>query len=95
MVANVLRISDVKARTGQSRSTIYHRIAEGTFPKQIPLGGPRSVGWLESEVVAWIDSCVAQRDAKASNNDTVDQPLGNSSQSARGMSRGRSAGGRP
>ena len=38
----LLRLPQVKASTGLSKSSIYARIAEGTFPKQIPLG-PRLV----------------------------------------------------
>jgi prophage regulatory protein len=42
-----------------ARSSIYQRLAEGTFPRQIHLG-PRSVGWLEHEVNAWIAERVAE-----------------------------------
>ena len=45
----LLRLPQVKAFTGLSKSTIYARIAEGTFPKQIPLG-PRLVVWVESDI---------------------------------------------
>ncbi|MCB1943977.1 MAG: AlpA family transcriptional regulator, partial [Candidatus Accumulibacter sp.] len=48
----------VKARTGLSRSTIYLRIADGSFPRPVSLG-PRAVGWLESEVDDWLASRVA------------------------------------
>ena len=51
----ILRLPDVKARTGLSRSTIYAKVKEGSFPKYISLG-IRSVGWLESEIEAWIKS---------------------------------------
>ena len=54
------RLPQVKARTGLSRSEIYRRIAAGTFPSQITLG-PKSVAWVEAEVLAWCDSLVAQR----------------------------------
>ena len=54
----VLRRRTVEARTGLSRSTIYLRMAQGTFPKSIPLG-PRAIGWLESEVEAWLQAQVA------------------------------------
>jgi len=40
--SKLLRLPQVKAATGLSKSSIYARIAEGTFPKQIPLG-PRLV----------------------------------------------------
>jgi prophage regulatory protein len=49
----ILRLADVKARTGLSRSTIYLNISNGTFPRHISLG-TRCVGWLESEIDAWI-----------------------------------------
>jgi prophage regulatory protein len=49
----LIRLPAVKATTGLSKSTIYSRIAEGTFPKQIPIG-PRLVGWVESEIQNWI-----------------------------------------
>jgi prophage regulatory protein len=49
----ILRLKNVKNRTGLSRSTIYERIKAGTFPVQVMLG-PRSVGWLESDINAWI-----------------------------------------
>jgi len=48
-----LRLPQVKSTTGLSKSTIYARIAEGTFPKQIPLG-PRLVVWVESDIQNWI-----------------------------------------
>jgi prophage regulatory protein len=49
----LLRLPQVKASTGLSKSTIYTRIADGTFPKQIPLG-PRLVVWVESDIQNWI-----------------------------------------
>ncbi len=49
----LLRLPQVKQSTGLSKSTIYARIAEGTFPKQIPLG-PRLVVWMESDIQNWI-----------------------------------------
>lgn len=54
----ILRLPSVKARTGLSRSTIYLRIAEGTFPKQLNLGA-RAIGWLEGDIDAWIEGLVS------------------------------------
>jgi len=48
-----IRLPDVIDATGLSKSTIYVRIAEGTFPKQIPIG-PRLVVWVESDIQNWI-----------------------------------------
>ena len=53
MHPNLIRRPEVKQRTGLSRSTIYARIAERTFPEQIPRAG-RVVGWLDSEIEQWI-----------------------------------------
>lgn len=49
----ILRLPEVKARTGLPRSTIYFRVSKGTFPAPVSLGA-RSVGWVESEIDAWI-----------------------------------------
>lgn len=49
----ILRLPSVKSRTGLSRSTIYLRMSQGTFPKAVPLGA-RAVGWIEAEIDAWL-----------------------------------------
>jgi len=54
----LLRVPQVKQTTGLSKSTIYARIAEGNFPKQIPLG-PRLVVWVESDIQNWITEQVS------------------------------------
>ena len=43
-----------KTRTGLSRSTIYLRVYEGTFPKPVSLGG-RAVGWVDAEIQQWLE----------------------------------------
>ena len=54
MVTTILRLPAVKARTGLSRSTIYLRISNGTFPTPVSLGG-RAVGWIETEIQDWLE----------------------------------------
>ena len=54
----LLRLPQVKTITGLSKSTIYARISEGTFPKQISLG-PRLVVWVEADIQKWITEQVA------------------------------------
>jgi prophage regulatory protein len=49
----IIRLQAVKARCGLSRSTLYNRMAAGEFPSSVALGA-RSVGWVESEINAWI-----------------------------------------
>ena len=51
--ARFLRLPEVMARTGLSRSTIYVRLDQGRFPRPVSLGG-RAVGWIEAEVDEWI-----------------------------------------
>ena len=59
MANTILRLPFVKARTGLSRSTIYLRIAEGSFPKPVSLGA-RAVGWVESDIEQWLISRVEE-----------------------------------
>ena len=54
-VTTLLRMRQVRLRTGLSRSTIYLKMQNGEFPTQVSLG-PRAVGWLEAEVDRWIAS---------------------------------------
>jgi prophage regulatory protein len=51
----ILRLKDVTAAVGLSRSSIYSRLAEGSFPRPVKLGA-RAVGWYQSDVQAWLDS---------------------------------------
>ena len=51
----ILRRKQVEKRVGLSRSTIYAKIAAGEFPAPIALSA-RAVGWLESDIIAWIES---------------------------------------
>lgn len=50
-----LRLKDVERKTGISRSSIYLKINEGTFPDRHNLGD-RAVRWLESDIDDWINS---------------------------------------
>jgi prophage regulatory protein len=51
MSHSILRIPEAKSRSGYSRSTIYLRISQGLWTKQVSLG-PRSIGWPANEVAA-------------------------------------------
>ncbi len=59
----ICRLPEVMSRTGLSRSTIYELISKGRFPSQIGLG-PRAVGWVESEIVDWIDARIDESRAR-------------------------------
>jgi prophage regulatory protein len=58
-----LRLTQVKSRTGLSRSEIYRRIAMGEFPNQIKLG-PRASAWIEDEIDRWCAVRVALRERR-------------------------------
>lgn len=47
----ILRLRQVLAATGHSRSTIYAYIASGLWPRPVILGA-RAVGWPAAEVAA-------------------------------------------
>ena len=49
----IIRFNTVRARTGLSRSTIYRKIAEGTFPAQLKIS-TNGAGWRESAINRWI-----------------------------------------
>ena len=56
-----IKLAEVKTLTTLSTSEVYRRIAAGTFPAQVTLG-PKSVAWIEAEVLAWCDDLVARRE---------------------------------
>ena len=51
-----VRMPEIKRRTGMSASTVYRRIDQGRFPRQIPMFGGNIAAWWESEVADWIAS---------------------------------------
>ena len=57
----IVREAERKAITGVPTSGWYVMQAKGTAPKPVRLG-PRSVGWLLSELQGWIAAQRAKRD---------------------------------
>lgn len=57
----LLKLPEVEAITGKGRSSIY---SDPTFPKPVKIG-PRASAWVESEVIGWIESRIAQRKSAA------------------------------
>lgn len=49
----ILRLGAVLDRTGLCRSTLYRKIDNGSFPRQIKLS-TRCVGWREAEINQWL-----------------------------------------
>lgn len=59
----LLRKHEVLRMTGWSNSTLYNRIGEGSFKPGVKIGA-RMVAWPQSEVEAYIQSRISERDAK-------------------------------
>jgi prophage regulatory protein len=55
MALRIMRLSEVKAVTGLSKTTIYRFEKEGRFPSRVSLG-ERSVGWFEDDVESFLSS---------------------------------------
>lgn len=49
----IIRLKTVLDRTGLSRSTVYRKIAEGTFPLQVKIS-VHGAGWHKSAINRWI-----------------------------------------
>lgn len=60
MTNRILRLRTVLDRTGLSRSTLYRKINEGTFPRQLRIS-VNGAGWREAEVERWVADLVAYR----------------------------------
>jgi prophage regulatory protein len=60
----ILKRPVTELKCGLSKTSLYDKIQKGKFPKPVKLG-PKSVGWIETELDAWIAERVAQRDGGA------------------------------
>lgn len=49
----IMRVNAVLDRTGLSRSTMYRKMQNGTFPRNIQIS-TRCAGWRESALDAWL-----------------------------------------
>jgi prophage regulatory protein len=63
-MSDVLRLPRVLGKSGLGKSSLYNLISSGQFPRPFSLGGGRAVGWLESDVNAWIEARAAAGAAK-------------------------------
>lgn len=61
MPNKLLKLKDVLAITGLSRSYVYALAQENLFPKPVKLT-ERSSAWVEAEVAEWIEGRIALRD---------------------------------
>jgi prophage regulatory protein len=61
----ILKLPEVMEKTKLARPSVYRHIKAGTFPAPINLG-ERAVGWVESEIDAWIEQRMQARYVDAS-----------------------------
>lgn len=54
--------SEVQRRVPYSRVQIWRLEKQGRFPKRVRIG-PNRVAWVETEVEAWINDRLAEREA--------------------------------
>ena len=54
----VIRLPEVKQRTGLSRSSIYRLMAEASFPQSCKLG-ERIIAWVEADIEKWLAEKIA------------------------------------
>ena len=62
---NYIRLREVCTRVSLRSSALYALMKMGRFPKQVKLTERTSV-WIESEVEAFMNACIAERDRRAS-----------------------------
>lgn len=61
MTKVIISLKEVMKITGRRTTFIYDRIKKGEFPRQVKMGS-RS-GWIESEVVEWVEQRIRERDS--------------------------------
>jgi prophage regulatory protein len=60
----LIRFAEVKRLTGiDSRQQAQNLVRMGIFPKPVSIG-LRAIAWVESEIAAWRDARIVERDAQ-------------------------------
>ncbi|MCX5888449.1 MAG: AlpA family phage regulatory protein [Deltaproteobacteria bacterium] len=54
MEQQIIREKEIVKITGLSRTSIWRKQRDGSFPKRVRLGSGRAVGWLRSSVESWL-----------------------------------------
>jgi prophage regulatory protein len=66
VLRRLMRLRAVEDATGMKKSQIYVAMERGVFPKPVDiLEGGRAVGWVEDEIVSYLEARIALRDTRA------------------------------
>lgn len=57
----IIRLKTVLGRTGLSRTTLYRKMGEGIFPRQVNIS-VHGAGWRASSIKRWIADPVSYRE---------------------------------
>lgn len=50
-----MRLDEVLHTVGLGKNTLYRRIREGSFPRQVKIGS-NSVAWRQSDITEWMSN---------------------------------------
>lgn len=62
-IDRLLRRPVVPEMTGLSRSSIYAKMADGSFPRPVQIGA-RAVAWKESDILNWMQQLPEAREVQ-------------------------------
>ena len=55
----ICRLTEVTELVGLCKSSIYRKVADGTFPAPIKIS-ERAIGWTDTVISEWIESRIAE-----------------------------------
>ncbi len=60
MEQQIIREKEIVKVTGLSRTSIWRKEKDGTFPKRVRLGSGRAIGWTRASVEQWVEGLKEQ-----------------------------------
>ena len=81
MTKRFISVAEVLDRIGLSRTHLYRKIKDDSFPRPVPLG-PRKVAFLESEITEWMTERLNARDKCEGNSGRKSRAINAVSQSS-------------
>jgi prophage regulatory protein len=65
MLRRLLLLRAVEDAVGLKKTQIYEAMARGVFPRPINILGGKAVGWIEDEIIDYVEARIALRDKTA------------------------------